>query len=166
MNKLKEKWSYVMPFQFKLGRQKWIWTTRLSSVVESINDLCDFCSCETNTLQTHWWFILTGQQIHTTTQTNKYFRVLFTLKRASFFQCSTAFSAVMVGEVNKQILVLSFRLSNISILGHSQPCLLRIFSIWSGYFWQTTVEVPDEEKKVFVGGLPHDCKHEDVKVLS
>ena len=31
---------------------------------------------------------------------------------------------------------------------------------------QTTVEVPDEEKKVFVGGLPHDCKHEDVKVLT
>jgi len=28
---------------------------------------------------------------------------------------------------------------------------------------ETTVEVPDEEKKVFVGGLPHDCKHEDVK---
>ena len=82
------------------------------------------------------------------------------------FQCSAAFSTIMAGEVNKQILVLSFRLSNISILGHSQPCLLRIFSIWSGYFWQTTVEVPDEEKKVFVGGLPHDCKHEDVKVLS
>ena len=41
------------------------------------------------------------------------------------FQCSAAFSAVMVGEVNKQILVLSFRLSNISILDHSQPCLLR-----------------------------------------
>ena len=28
---------------------------------------------------------------------------------------------------------------------------------------QATIEVPDEEKKVFVGGLPHDCKHEDVK---
>ena len=31
-------------------------------------------------------------------------------------------------------------------------------------FEQATIEVPDEEKKVFVGGLPHDCKHEDVKV--
>jgi len=28
---------------------------------------------------------------------------------------------------------------------------------------EATIEVPDEEKKVFVGGLPHDCKHEDVK---
>ena len=31
---------------------------------------------------------------------------------------------------------------------------------------QATIEVPDEEKKVFVGGLPHDCKHEDVKVAA
>ena len=85
---------------------------------------------------------------------------------AFVFQSITTFSAVMVGEVNNQLLVLSFRLSNLSILDHEQTFLFVIHSIWSGYFWQTTVEVPDEEKKVFVGGLPHDCKHEDVKVLT
>ena len=31
---------------------------------------------------------------------------------------------------------------------------------------QATIEVPDEEKKVFVGGLPHDCKHEDVEATA
>ena len=51
------------------------------------------------------------------------------MSSAFVFQSIATFSAVMVGEVNNQFLVLSFRLSILSILDHEQTFLFGIHSI-------------------------------------